>query len=204
MKYIIIYLLLAIGFQKLAAAAKIPDFDNRLYQPVRSEICDATVMVKNGVFEGRNREGGNCYFRVLKSIAVKKSGSSHRRYYVVEGYSTAGGSYYELHGYIFTSQGELIHYFPPAIITNENLSITQQLEGIEVKDNYIYTFTSNPRYGNSLECSDKLPVKQQFFQFDQVIARKYSIKNNKLQYLGAKILPTTYTVCANGRYFQGF
>jgi hypothetical protein len=110
-----------------------------------------------------------------------------------------------LHGYIFTSEAKLIHYFPPGIITdNGDLSISQQLEGIRVKDNYIYTFTSNPRYGDRLECSDKLPVKQQFFQFDQVITRKYSIKDNKLEYLGTKIIPTTYTLCANGRYFQGF
>lgn len=191
-------------FNNQATAEKIPDFKNRLYKPVQSSICKSNIRVRHGEFLGRGLEDQNCFFGIDKVFKLKKSNDSQLSYHVVTAYSTGGGSYYEVHGYIYTSKAKLIHYFPPAKIINGNLSGEQQLEGILVKNNYIYTFTSNPRYGKSMECSDTLPVSQQGFQFDEVIAKKYTINNGRIKYLSSKILPTTLTLCANSKYFKGF
>lgn len=191
-------------FKNPATAEKIPDFKNRLYKPVQSMVCKSNIRVRNGEFIGKGREGGNCLFEINRILKFKNSVNSNLNYYVVTAYSTAGGSYYEQHGYIYSSKAKFIHYFPPGNIINGNLSGEQQLEGVLVKDNYIYTFTSNPRYGKSMECSDTLPVSQQGFNFDEVIAKKYTINNDKIQYLKSKILPTTHTLCADSKYFKGF
>ncbi|TVP59032.1 MAG: hypothetical protein EA343_20655 [Nodularia sp. (in: Bacteria)] len=191
-------------FKNPATAGKIPDFKNRLYKPVQSSLCKSNIRVRHGKFQGKGREGGKCLFQIEEILKFKKSDNAQLSYYVVTAYSTGGGSYYEVHGYIYTSQAKLIHYFTPAKIINGNLLGGQQLEGILVKDNYIYTFTSNPRYGRRIECSDTLPVSQQGFQFDKVIAKKYTINNGKIQYLNSKILPTTHTLCANSKYFKEF